>query len=299
MIYRRSRFIMVELFKVLILTIAGCWMHVSVISLTIRYPSSERYEGSGKAVYQPYGPARHAAAAAFSKSSKAQHSEDKSLFARYFYGMMNGTVIESGAMVCDYVHLFVRYNNYFVFSVYVFYCCQNGVKYSNSYAFYKALNWKTLNIEGNPRIYERLNKDRTDSINVLAALCSSPQKVHFIDAKRSAAVGGILEFMPDTFVQEYYGMKNFKSRRLPNSSFVYSGVEADKCNITLIDCVPFSSVLQEVGIVYADLWILVICSISSFLYLSLQLLKRIVIVLILRMSKVVSLRCFRVQISVK
>lgn len=130
------------------------------------------------------------------------------------------------------------------------------MKYSNSYAFYKALNWRTLNIEGNPRIYERLNRDRLDSINVQAALCSVSQKVHYIDAKRSAAVGGILEFMPSSFVREYYQMPNFDSSRNPNSSFTYSGFEPHKANITEVDCVPFSYVLKEVGIVQADLWIL-------------------------------------------
>ena len=132
---------------------------------------------------------------------------------------------------------------------------QNGIKYSNSYAFYKALNWKTLNIEGNPRIYERLNRDRLDSINVNAALCSSEQKVHFIDAKRSAAVGGILEFMPPSFVREYYNMPNYNSVR-SKSNFSYSGLDLDKCNITMVDCIPFSSVLTELGIAQADLWIL-------------------------------------------
>lgn len=188
--------------------------------------------GTGRAVYQPYGPARVAASNSFAKWSRSQHFEDKSLFSRYFYGMMNGTVIESGAM--------------------------NGVKYSNSYAFYKALNWKTLNIEGNPRIYERLNRDRLDSINVQAALCASPRKVHYIDAKRSAAVGGILEYMPQAFVREYYKMPDFVSaRNLENNTFTFSGVDPGKCNISIIDCVPFSTVLNEIGIVQADLWVLV------------------------------------------
>lgn len=138
----------------------------------------------------------------------------------------------------------------------IFYA-QNGIKYSNSYAFYKALNWRTLNIEGNPRIYERLKRDRLDSVNVMAALCSTPTKVHFIDAKRSAAVGGILEFMPPSFVREYYKMPKFDSKKSSNGSFTFTGVEADKCNITLVDCVPFSSVLSEVGIFQADLWVLV------------------------------------------
>ena len=91
----------------------------------------------------------------------------------------------------------------------------------------------------------------------MAALCSSPKKVHFIDAKRSAAVGGILEFMSPSFVREYYKMPKFDSMKTSNGSFTFTGVEADMCNITLVDCVPFSSVLNEVGIFQADLWVLV------------------------------------------
>lgn len=73
-------------------------------ALTVQFPDPKLFPErdpawTGRAKYQPYGPARAAAANSFSKWSRSQHFEDKTLFSRYFYGMMNGTVIESGAMV--------------------------------------------------------------------------------------------------------------------------------------------------------------------------------------------------------
>ncbi len=94
-------------------------------------------------------------------------------------------------------------------------------------------------------------------MNVNAVLCSTPQQIHFIDAKRSAAVGGILEFMPDSFVREYYEMNDYQSVKHNNGTLEFSGLDRNKCNITVLDCVPFSSILDEIGIVQADLWILV------------------------------------------
>ena len=78
-------------------------LFTSSTSLTIRYPVRpvEHLTASGRAKYQPYGPARIAATNSFDKWSRSQHFEDKSLYSRYFFGMMNGTVIESGAMVIE------------------------------------------------------------------------------------------------------------------------------------------------------------------------------------------------------
>lgn len=72
-------------------------------SLVVKYPEAGNAPvgnpNSARAVYQPYGPSRIEASNLFDKWSRSQHFEDKALFSRYFYGMVNGTVIESGAMV--------------------------------------------------------------------------------------------------------------------------------------------------------------------------------------------------------
>jgi hypothetical protein len=84
----------------------------AVDSLVVRYPLPEHAPTgtSARAVYQAYGPARIEASNSFDRWSRSQHYEDKTLFSRYFFGKVNGTVIESGAMVIPrlsfVIHLF-------------------------------------------------------------------------------------------------------------------------------------------------------------------------------------------------
>jgi hypothetical protein len=144
---------------------------------------------------------------------------------------------------------------------------QNGVKLSVGYAFAKALGWQAINIEGNARVFDRLVRSRPDAVNVQAVLCQSPQEMHFIDARRNAKAAGILEFMPDNFVAEAYGMKGYRKvggRTGPKNStllYEFEGLDASKCNVTIVNCVTFASVATALNLKVVDLWILVSSSI--------------------------------------
>jgi len=108
----------------------------------------------------------------------------------------------------------------------------NGVNMSNTLYLHKALNWKGLLIEANPALYSEMVANRPNDIGVNAATCSSFQEVHFNDAP---GVGGIIEFMAGTH------------KDIHNAALA-------PANITVIPCIPFSSVLSKLGITHIDLW---------------------------------------------
>lgn len=72
----------------------------------------------------------------------------------------------------------------------------DGVRWSTTYAFYKALGWRGVNIEIDPDNYNELEHNRRDDIaNVHAAVCSDSHKsVHYATAKEDNAAGGIWEY---------------------------------------------------------------------------------------------------------
>jgi hypothetical protein len=87
--------------------------------------------------------------------------------------------------------------------------------------------------------------------------------MHFIDARRNAKAAGILEFMPDDLVIEAYGMKGYKKvggRTGPKNatlSYKFEGLDARKCNVTVVNCVTFATVATTLNLNVVDLWILV------------------------------------------
>lgn len=108
---------------------------------------------------------------------KSQSGEDKMLLS-WFSNLCGGTYLEMGAL--------------------------NGVKYSNSYVFHKALQWKGVLIELMSSNYQQLIKNRPDEIATIhAGVCSSPQQLHY-HAGRDAAVGGIYEFASSSFREMYW-----------------------------------------------------------------------------------------------
>lgn len=100
------------------------------------------------------------------KEAKSQWGEDIYLFENYFYGMVDGVVIESGAL--------------------------DGIFLSNSFMFERLFNWHSILIEANPKNYKRLRlAPRPKSTKIHAALCdsdtdsatgtdSTSHKVHYI-----------------------------------------------------------------------------------------------------------------------
>ena len=72
----------------------------------------------------------------------------------------------------------------------------DGIQWSTTYAFYKALGWRGVNVEIDLDNFKELEQNRRDDIaNVHAAACSDRQKsVHFAIAKEDKSAGGLWEF---------------------------------------------------------------------------------------------------------
>lgn len=110
---------------------------------------------------------------------QAEDGEDRCLIQDYFPGVCQGKYLEIGAL--------------------------DGVQYSTTYAFYKTLGWKGVNIEVDPDNYEQLAKNRRDDIaNVHSAVCSESQKVHYVYGKDNKAVGGIWEYASEAHREKWW-----------------------------------------------------------------------------------------------
>jgi hypothetical protein len=110
---------------------------------------------------------------------KSQFKEDEKLLG-YFNGLCGGSYIEMGAL--------------------------DGLKYSNSHVFNKALGWKGLLVELSPSNYKKLVENRRNEIAVVhAAVCANHQTVHYMTSPGiNSAVGGIWEFASPSFRERWW-----------------------------------------------------------------------------------------------
>lgn len=116
--------------------------------------------------------------AQYSKLKKAQHGEDLELYSKYFFGMENGLILESGAF--------------------------DGVNVSTTYFFEKFAGWSAIHVEADPGNFAKLSVNRLNSVNVHMALCDAPRILHYVDTGITLA-HGIAEFMPDKFLKMHHG----------------------------------------------------------------------------------------------
>lgn len=110
--------------------------------------------------------------------ARSQDQEDVWLWERYFYGVKNGVVMESGAL--------------------------DGNLFSNSVLFEKFANWTTINVEADPTNYGNLILNRPNAINVNGALCSEPRLLHY-SSYGVIPVRGFIEFMAESFIKKWHG----------------------------------------------------------------------------------------------
>jgi FkbM family methyltransferase len=108
----------------------------------------------------------------------------------------------------------------------------NGIHFSNTYWFHRALGWRGVLIEPTPASYKQLTKNRPSDITIHSAICKNYRDVHYITSAE-ATVDGIWEFMS----------KGFKERWHPNVK------EAD---LPSIACVPLQSILALVNLQHID-----------------------------------------------
>lgn len=147
--------------------------------------------------------------------SRSQDQEDIWLYENWFFNIHGGVVMESGAL--------------------------DGLKYSNTYLFSKIGQYMAIHIEADPRNYFRLVRNRPESINIHAALCSESKLLHFTNDKGSE-VQGFVEFMSPYFLKKFHN-KIYK-QKIPLE------------DLPTVKCVPINAILREFNVSHIDIWIL-------------------------------------------
>ena len=109
---------------------------------------------------------------------KAQYKEDLYLYENYFYGRVNGTILESGAY--------------------------DGNRLSTSFMFEKYFNWFPIHVEASHQHFKLLKMNRPNALNVHSALCNETKTVHFLHRLNGSSVDGILEFMEKKFITRFH-----------------------------------------------------------------------------------------------
>ena len=133
---------------------------------------------------------------------KSQSQEDEHLLS-FFGGFCGGTYVELGAL--------------------------NGITFSNTYAFNKALGWKGVLIELSPTTFARLRANRPDELAVVnSAVCKEEGMVHYVDNPKGQAVNGIWELASPKFRDLWWRGKTID-------------------DTTPVRCRPLRSILGEVS----------------------------------------------------
>lgn len=116
----------------------------------------------------------------------------------------------------------------------------DGITYSNSWVFNKALAWSGVLIELIDSNYEKLEKNRQNEIaTVHAGVCAAPETLHYYMPPGSGfeVVGGIYEFTAPSFRDVYW-----------------KGISLDDPRVKQIECDTLDSLLNKYapGTAYFD-----------------------------------------------
>ena len=133
-----------------------------------------------------------------------QNEEDVYAYNTFFKKKVGGTYLEMGAL--------------------------DGITYSNTLFFERHSGWKGLLIEPNMAEFQHLVQNRDRNVCVNAAVCASTRDLHFID---KFAVGGIYEFMTDSFQQTWHP-------------------EVVVENLPVIPCFPLAEILERLQLRHID-----------------------------------------------
>ena len=174
----------------------------------------------------------------FSNYASGQHGDDIFLYNNYFFGIANGTVLESGAL--------------------------DGKRFSNSRAFEMYMGWKSILVEASPFNYALLQRNRPQSVCINAALCSQSRLLHFVTTNSRNACGLIVEFANDTSLQsglpEVWAYREANNGHFNSTQFNQLGVKQPN-NISMVmsdvHCLRMSDLVTRLHVTYIDLWILV------------------------------------------
>jgi FkbM family methyltransferase len=134
-------------------------------------------------------------------NQKSQNGEDGKLLAS-FNGLCGGTYLEMGAL--------------------------DGIQYSNTHVFNKALGWKGLLIEAGPTSFQKLTQNRPNELALVhAAVCKDGKQImHYVETAGIQAVNGIWEFASPSFRKQWW-----------------KGLTIEQA--TPIQCMPLRSIIEE------------------------------------------------------
>lgn len=136
-----------------------------------------------------------------SPNLKSQSEEDQILL-EHFNGLCGGTYLEMGAL--------------------------DGVKYSNSFVFNAAFDWKGVLVELTKKSFQKLQKNRKNELALVnAGICKEAQMIHLVDTG-FGAVSGIWEFASESFREKWWS-----SIKSPDE-------------LPTIECRPLQDILDEV-----------------------------------------------------
>lgn len=141
--------------------------------------------------------------------SRSQFFEETRAIHKYFKGYMGGTFLELGAL--------------------------DGQLYSNTLVLDKQMHWRGVLIEGSPRSFAALKKNRPDQITMNAVICNNESTVHYLEGA-SACCRGVVEFMGKEKQDRLLAHKKGKLKATP--------------------CVPLRSLFSSIGINHVNLFFL-------------------------------------------
>eukprot|EP00756_Hemistasia_phaeocysticola_P019232 Hpha_TRINITY_DN15646_c3_g1::TRINITY_DN15646_c3_g1_i3::g.100169::m.100169 len=142
--------------------------------------------------------------------SASQSREDQALYYRYFCRQCGGVFVEMGGF--------------------------DGLKYSNSLFFERALGWKGVLIEADPKNLVKLKVNRPRSEIIGKAACPAGQdRVTFFGGGATGAVSGVVDNAADSFKKKWWG-ENWTR------------------NTVSVPCAPLGTLLKEAGVTFIDLF---------------------------------------------
>ncbi|KAL3790801.1 hypothetical protein HJC23_004702 [Cyclotella cryptica] len=169
---------------------------------------------------------------------KSQSKEDKKLMG-WFGNLCGGTYIEMGGA--------------------------DGVFFSNSFVFNKALSWKGVLIELSTSSYNQMIVNRPDEIaTVHAGVCKEPQKLHAVN---DGLTGGIYEFAAPSFIEQWWKdlsfddpkveeiecdtMDNILRKNAPTTTyFDFFSLDVEGAELAVLESIDFERV--KFGIIFAE-----------------------------------------------
>jgi FkbM family methyltransferase len=177
------------------------------------------------------------------KYYKSQDKEDVMLM-QWFGTLCGGTYLELGGL--------------------------DGIQYSNSFVFNKALGWKGVLIELKEDNYKQLVVNRPEVIAAIhAGVCSRTQILHEVTILKSWAVGGIWEFTTPSFREQWWkgitldspGVREIECNTLDNlllkyapyiSVFDFLSLDVEGAELSVLESINYDRVQFGIVLIEAD-----------------------------------------------